>query len=149
MDWGGHAANCLSAHARNSGNKHQNDTRVSAKTIHHAGTYIILLLTRYNRYKKNEKKCPYISTYLTHTKTYLTHQLHISCCLCSSGDVRIDFTYHIISGYHLTVTALHFTEYKNIWHVSARQNRIHIIHGKTVDYYEHYFRNAGKIMFFK
>ena len=32
----------------NEGNKHQNNTRVSAETVRHESTYIILYLTRHN-----------------------------------------------------------------------------------------------------
>ena len=40
---------CLYPELRSSeGNKHQNNTRVSAKTVRHKSTYIILFLTRHN-----------------------------------------------------------------------------------------------------
>ena len=52
-------ANCLCAHERVIlvfislvGNKHQNNTRVSAKTVRRKSTYIILFLTRHNVSKK-------------------------------------------------------------------------------------------------
>ena len=40
---------CLFLELRsNEGNKHQNNTRVSAETVRHESTYIILFLTRHN-----------------------------------------------------------------------------------------------------
>ena len=39
----------------NSGNKHQNNTQVSAETFHHESTYIILFLTRHNESKNDNE----------------------------------------------------------------------------------------------
>ena len=40
---------CLFSELRNDeGNKHQNNTRVSAETVRHKSTYIILFLTRHS-----------------------------------------------------------------------------------------------------
>ena len=41
---------------RNLGNKHQNNTRVSAETVRYEGIYIILFLTRHNDSINNDKK---------------------------------------------------------------------------------------------
>ena len=40
---------------RNSGNKHQNDPLVSAETVRHESTYIILFLTPYNNPINDDK----------------------------------------------------------------------------------------------
>ena len=45
----------------NEGNKHQNDTRVSAETVHQESTYIILFLARHNEFINDNK-----TTILTH-----------------------------------------------------------------------------------
>ena len=57
--------NCFSAHKRVilvfsklrsiKGNKHQNNTRVSAETVRHESTYIILFLTRHNKSINDDK----------------------------------------------------------------------------------------------
>ena len=58
--------NCFSAQERvilvfmselrsNEGNKHQNNTWVSAETVHHESTYIISFLTRHNDNKNDDK----------------------------------------------------------------------------------------------
>ena len=57
--------NCFNAHERvgvhfpsllcNSGNKHQNNTRVSAGTVRHESIYIILFLTRHNESINDDK----------------------------------------------------------------------------------------------
>ena len=39
----------------NEGNKHQNNTRVSAETVHHESTYIILFLTRHDESTNDDK----------------------------------------------------------------------------------------------
>ena len=39
----------------NKGNKHQNNTQVSAETVHHKGEYIILLLTWHNESINDDK----------------------------------------------------------------------------------------------
>ena len=47
---------CLFPELRsNEGNKHQNNTRVSAETVHHESTYIILFLTRHNESLNDDK----------------------------------------------------------------------------------------------
>ena len=47
---------CLFPELRsNKGNKHQNNTRVSAQTVLHECTFIILFLTRHNEYINDDK----------------------------------------------------------------------------------------------
>ena len=47
---------CLFPELRsNEGNKHQNNTRVSAETVRHESTYIILFLTRHNKSINDDK----------------------------------------------------------------------------------------------
>ena len=75
--------NCFSAHERvilclfpelrsNEGNKHHNNTRVSAETVRHESTYIILFLTRHNESINDDKNDdPYtLSKCFTHSVSF-------------------------------------------------------------------------------
>ena len=66
----------------NEGNKHHNNTRVSAETVRHESTYFILFLTRHNDSINDDEM------------TIFTHRPPVSLVFRSTDDVAIDYWWH-------------------------------------------------------